>query len=176
MQDNNELLGRIIRLAREPVEPSTGAPERVMGAIRAPRRPRHAALPIPRPSYAVVAAVAVAAFVSGVLVHKTIGPDPARVGAAGAAAQTAVTFVLVAEHAREVAVVGDFNDWAPGVTRLTQQRGGVWSVVVPLLPGRYSYAFIVDGGTWLPDPAAPANAEEDYGRPSSIVFVERGRS
>lgn len=81
-----------------------------------------------------------------------------------------VQFVLVARDARAVAVVGDFNDWNPDATLLAPGPGGVWSVVVPLAPGRFAYSYVVNGDEWRADPVAPRETD-DYGRPSSVLFV-----
>jgi hypothetical protein len=81
-----------------------------------------------------------------------------------------VQFVFVAENARQVSVVGDFNDWDPRANMLTRTPGGMWSVVIPLEPGRFTYSFVVDGEVWHGDPAAPV-AARDFGRPSSVLLV-----
>jgi hypothetical protein len=47
----------------------------------------------------------------------------------------------------------------------------VWTAVVPLTAGRYRYAFLVDGVSWLADPAAPAARDDEFGAPSSVVTV-----
>ncbi len=83
-------------------------------------------------------------------------------------------FMLVAPSAQDVALVGDFNDWDQGATRLQKvsaQGAGLWTVEVSLPPGRYSYAFLVDGQRWVADPAAPRAVGDDFGRPSSVVTV-----
>jgi len=171
---DDELLTEVVRLARAEPEADAAAVVRVGAAVRASRTRRHPLLAA-RVSYAFAAVLALAMFAAGAWWRdgrEGVVGSPATASAAA----TPVTFVLVAEHAQEVAVVGDFNDWTAGATRLRRQRGGVWSVVVPLQPGRYSYAFLVDDSTWLADPTALPNAEEDFGRPSSIVLVERGGS
>jgi hypothetical protein len=82
-----------------------------------------------------------------------------------------VRFVLVAPNAASVSVVGDFNDWDPGATPLEAAPGnGVWTVMLPLPPGRYQYNFIVDGTKWVPDPVAPP-AQDDFGTPNSVITV-----
>jgi hypothetical protein len=84
-------------------------------------------------------------------------------------------FVFVAPDAKQVALVGDFNDWKQNATPLVRVaqggRGGVWTVELPLAAGRYSYAFLIDGHRWTPDPAAPRAVGDDFGRPSSVVTV-----
>jgi predicted carbohydrate-binding protein with CBM48 len=83
-----------------------------------------------------------------------------------------VQFGFAAPHASSVALVGDFNDWDPKATPLRPaSTGGVWSVEVPIQPGRHLYAFVVDGTVWRPDPAAPKATGEDFGEPNSALTV-----
>jgi hypothetical protein len=44
-------------------------------------------------------------------------------------------------------------------------------VTVSLAPGKYQYAFVLDGQAWLADPAAPISVEDDLGTPSSLLTV-----
>lgn len=45
-----------------------------------------------------------------------------------------------------VDVVGDFNNWRPGVNRMERVPGGVrWEVWLRLKPGRYNFGYLVDG-------------------------------
>jgi hypothetical protein len=83
-----------------------------------------------------------------------------------------VQFVLVADSATDVRIVGDFNDWDARATPLRRSgSGGVWSVVVPLAPGRHVYAFVIDGKQWIADAAAPQAPENEFGTPKSIIMV-----
>ncbi len=83
-----------------------------------------------------------------------------------------VQFVLVAPRASAVALVGDFNDWSTSATPMRAAAGdGLWTVTVPLAPGRYRYGFLLDGAEWVRDPAAPPALDDDFGRPSSVVTV-----
>lgn len=80
-------------------------------------------------------------------------------------------FVLVAPEAASVSLVGDFNEWDLAATPLVRAEGnGVWSVVVPLRPGRYRYAFVVNGAIWRGDPEAPAQ-ESEFGQPNSVLTI-----
>jgi len=82
-----------------------------------------------------------------------------------------VRFVLVDSAARSVSVVGDFNGWKRDETPLNvASKPGVWSVSLPLSPGRHEYAFIVDGKRWVVDPASIA-ASDEFGTESSVVLV-----
>jgi 1,4-alpha-glucan branching enzyme len=53
---------------------------------------------------------------------------------------------------------------------------GLWMVTLPLDAGSYQYAFVIDGSTWVADPAAPVALEDEFGAPSSIVRIQGGRS
>ncbi len=53
-------------------------------------------------------------------------------------------------EAREVYLVGDFNNWGMFGTPLARTDGG-WITRLDLPPGRYLYKFIVDGN-WTADP------------------------
>jgi hypothetical protein len=81
-----------------------------------------------------------------------------------------VRFVFVGD-ARSVSLVGDFNGWRTQATPLAPAGPArAWVVTLPLAPGRYEYAFIVDGKRWVADPFAPASAD-DFDTHSSIVNV-----
>ncbi|HEX2249296.1 MAG TPA: isoamylase early set domain-containing protein [Gemmatimonadales bacterium] len=82
-----------------------------------------------------------------------------------------VEFVLRTAADSAVALVGDFNDWDPSATPLRPAADSLWSVVVPLRPGRYRYTFIVDGTRWYRDPSAPRALEDDFGTPTSVITV-----
>ena len=81
-------------------------------------------------------------------------------------------FVLDAPQASQVALVGDFNAWDAADTPLVRDpASGIWTVTVRLVPGRHTYAFMVDGATWTLDPRAPSAQDPDFGTPSSVVLV-----
>jgi hypothetical protein len=88
-----------------------------------------------------------------------------------------VQFVFVSSDARDVSLVGDFNDWHVGATPMRRvSRDGLWSVVVPLAPGRHTYSFVVDGRQWVPDERAPLAPDTEFGGESSIILVGAGSS
>jgi len=83
-------------------------------------------------------------------------------------------FVLDAREAADataLSVVGDFNDWDVTATPMTLE-GGVWSVTLPVTPGRHVYAFVVNGTRWIADPRAPKATDADFGRPGSVIIVQ----
>jgi len=118
------------------------------------------------PWIAAAAALAVAVFL-----YRTDATSPAPPQVVSRAFQ----FVLVAPRAAHVSLVGDFNDWDATRTPMRQTgSNALWTVVVPLEPGRYHYAFFVDGSRWLADPSAPVARDDDYGAPSSVLTVGGG--
>jgi len=98
----------------------------------------------------------------------------AAAGDAALAAEQApvlTQFVLERGDASRVALVGDFNDWDGRETPLTRLESGLWTVSVPLVPGRHVYAFLVDDTLLVADPRAPRSSDADYGREGSVVMV-----
>jgi hypothetical protein len=190
LAENDEILERIIHTLKEPVEIDPGVDRRVMAAIEAdtplagiPDRrplagwlsPRWTIRLSPVSGLAAAAGLAALALAASMVMRPRATPAPAEpavaeLAATGAAGEIA-QFVLVAPDAESVTLVGDFNDWSLSATRLARQSGdGVWWVTVPLPPGRYRYAFVVNGTGWRSDPNAPA-AEDEFGRPNSVVTI-----
>jgi hypothetical protein len=82
-----------------------------------------------------------------------------------------VRFVFADPKASSVQLVGDFNEWTRGATNLKPSGApGVWTVSVPLHPGRHEYAFIVNGTRWIADPLA-TKSSDDFGTESSVIHV-----
>ena len=104
------------------------------------------------------------------------GAAPDGTASAGSAAIRSdtvnlVRFVFVDSNARRVELVGDFNEWAKGTTQLKPSGApGVWTVSVPLSPGRHEYAFIINGSRWVADPLA-VKSSDDFGTESSVIRV-----
>jgi hypothetical protein len=88
-----------------------------------------------------------------------------------------VRFVLRDPGAKSVTLVGDFNAWTKGATRLVRTReDGTWTISVPLRRGRHEYAFIAlenDGERWIADPLGSSHMDE-FGTESSVVEVGTG--
>ncbi len=172
----------IVDILREPADLPPDLTRRVMAEI-ATLPPHAAPLQVAwwRRGWTVrltpVRAVALAAGLAAlVLAAGAVGRRTAPAGLPVAASATSpgdlmMQFVFVAPEANTVSLVGDFNDWSDAATPLVRAAGdGVWHVTVPLAPGRYRYAFIVDGKVWRSDPEASA-LEDEFGRPNSVVTV-----
>lgn len=88
------------------------------------------------------------------------------------AGSRAVQVVFRAPGARHVSVVGDFNGWDTHSDAMTRDPvSGLWSHTLALRPGRHVYAFVVDDSVWMRDPRSPEAADEDFGRPGSVLLV-----
>jgi len=82
-----------------------------------------------------------------------------------------VVFATFAPGAQQVHVAGDFNNWSPEATPMTQNgREGGFLATLPLPPGRYRYRYIIDG-RWVNDPNNQYVESNPYGELDSIVEV-----
>lgn len=98
-------------------------------------------------------------------------------GAVGGAAFTArspryvtVRFELDDETATSVYLAGSFTDWDSKTIALRRGDDGLWVAKVRLRRGRtYEYSFVVDGETWVVDPAAPERIDDGFGGESSLL-------
>jgi hypothetical protein len=188
LAEHEETLERMVETLKEPVKIDPSLDLRVMAAIE--RQPLQAHASYVRslggwlrrrrtiqvsPLSGLAAAAGLAALLVGgsrMLRPEVVITVPAV--SAAAEGQQATQFVLIAPEAASVSVVGDFNDWSLSATPLVRQaKDGVWWVTVPLQPGRYRYAFLVNGQDWRVDPNAPA-AEDEFGRPNSVVTIGGG--
>lgn len=78
-----------------------------------------------------------------------------------------VTFVLSREQAKEaknVHLVGEFNDWAMDATPMRRQKNGSYSVTLDLATGReYQFRYLIDGEIWISDPESDRHAFSPFG-------------
>ena len=91
------------------------------------------------------------------IIHKTPGQVP-------------VVFIYTGQF-RTVCLGGDFNGWSPNAHCL-KRNGDTWQIKLFLSPGRYKYAFLVDGTNWTPDPEAYLEEDDGFGMKNSVLIVE----
>jgi hypothetical protein len=180
--------------ARRPVLTDAGARDRIMAAVRAEP------VPVPAPSWrrllqprvfhmspaasALLAAGLVGiGVVTGVVTSNRGGraaEHPSGVAVLPSqppVSDTLVKFVFVAPQAKNVSLVGDFNEWDLAKTPMMRSgESGLWTVVLPLSAGRHLYAFVVDGSSWVQDPSAPIAPDDGFGHANSVKLVVRGSS
>jgi 1,4-alpha-glucan branching enzyme len=93
-------------------------------------------------------------------------------------------FSYSSPSARQVTLAGSFNNWGgtqgggrydASIDPMSDPDGdGVWSIVLPLPPGRYQYKFVLDGGVrWEQDPNN-ADKSTEGGIENSLVIVAPG--
>jgi hypothetical protein len=164
----HQFLERLAAQLRGPITLSDKVEHNVMERIgEEPALPLNHPSRVRRPILALALAAGIAAiFALGVLVGRRSILEP------GVSPELqSVEFVLRTAADSTVALVGDFNDWDPRATPLRPDSDSLWSVVVPLRPGRYRYTFVVDGTQWRRDPSAPRALEDDFGTPTSVITV-----
>jgi Glycogen recognition site of AMP-activated protein kinase len=122
------------------------------------------------PNSAAPAVAEAPASVPGVVSQESL-PVVAVASTADAERLVPVQFVLDLPSASSVTVAGDFNDWNVEQAPMQKFAGGAWSVTIPVKPGRHEYAFVVDGKLWMADPRAPKAADNDFGKPGSVIVV-----
>jgi Glycogen recognition site of AMP-activated protein kinase len=82
-------------------------------------------------------------------------------------------FVFENAKAKRISLVGDFNKWDPSVTLMSKTGAGLWSVIVPIFPGRHIYGFMVDDSVFTLDPRAQKARDPDLGTEGSVRMVGR---
>ncbi len=154
-EHEDDVVQRVIQQLRRPVAIDPALDARVIEAISAPQPPARAIWPW----------LAAAAVLVSLIIWRPWSRSSEDVAAN-------FQFVLVAPRANSVSLVGDFNDWDPRRAPM-RTANGIWATVVPLAPGRYRYAFLVNGVEWRADPGAPAvpPPDDEFGKPSSVVTV-----
>lgn len=92
-------------------------------------------------------------------------PDVVRPDEAGR-----IELRLYAPEAASVAVAGAFNDWSPTAHPLRREGEGWWTVTLRVAPGRYEYAYFVDGA-WITPPDADLTVDDGFGGRNAILEV-----
>lgn len=75
-----------------------------------------------------------------------------------------------APQAREVSLVGDFNEWRNDKHPMKMNKQGRWTKVVWLLPGTYEYKFRIDG-VWQKDAHNSNKCRNCYGTSNSLLII-----
>ncbi len=81
-----------------------------------------------------------------------------------------VRLTFRAPEAHSVAVAGEFNKWKTDADEM-KKTDGMWSIDLKLKPGVYSYSFIVDGKSWVPDPGAESYEDDGFGSRNAVLRV-----
>lgn len=118
-------------------------------------------------------AAALAAAVGTAALFGAFTPRERAMAGLPAAGTVIVRFVLEAPQARQVALVGDWNQWDPRAQPLSDADGdGVWEAQIPLRRGQeHQYQFLIDGTVWVPDPHAALQVEDGLGGVNSVLQI-----
>jgi Glycogen recognition site of AMP-activated protein kinase len=197
IDERDELIERVAQ-ALSPLPPKNAhAKAQILAAVRANR----ARAPQPwtlvfewmrQPTFSVTSAglLAAAALAIGFVARgslQTLGqpdgaldaarPNPVSVTAIPAANTPGIVRAVPIEitfdaaGAKNVSIVGDFNEWDSTAAPLTRfGANGPWTVTVKVMPGRHLYAFMVDGNLVV-DPKAPHTHDLDFGGEASVLMV-----
>ena len=159
-------LARSVATLREEVPVRAEWRDRLLARIESDRA--HGRTWRVRPAWAVAAGAAL--LLGGALIGRV------SVGRGTAAEErplvSTVRFVFVAPEAARVSVVGDFNQWNASAMPMRRLSDGTWIADIPIDPGSYAYAFVVDGRIEV-DPSAP-RAKGEFGENSVLMVRGRG--
>jgi len=81
-----------------------------------------------------------------------------------------INFICIAPEAKEVSLVGDFNDWQPAGHPMKRNVDGSWHLSVSLGHGGHHYQFLIDGQL-KNDPRAQGLARNAAGEKVSMLMV-----
>jgi 1,4-alpha-glucan branching enzyme len=81
-----------------------------------------------------------------------------------------VTFSLASPDAKEVILMGDFNQWNPKRHPMKKDNNGVWEKTTMLFPGRYEYRFLVDN-RWENDSKNKQSCFNSFGSKNNFIIV-----
>jgi hypothetical protein len=137
--------------------------QRTVGWFWAPR------LVTLRPAYGILAAAALFVLVMFPNSRVSVPGASNDPGTASVAGKVFIQFRLDAPQASKVRLAGSFTGWEP-IYNLDEISPGIWSILIPLDPGVHNYAFVVNGGEWTADPAAPA-VDDGFGGVNSRLSV-----
>ncbi len=115
-------------------------------------------------------ALAIIAVIALVVVSR--GPRETVITVAEPTAPTVIVrLTFLSPQAQRVAVAGDFNKWKTDADEM-KKTNGVWSINLKLKPGVYTYSFIVDGKSWVPDPGAEVFQDDGFGSRNAVLRVD----
>jgi hypothetical protein len=95
-------------------------------------------------------------------------------GSGGSIQQTdangSVRLRVHAPEAKLVALSGNFNSWNPEAAPLSPVGDGWWEIRIELAPGRYEYAYVIDG-IWKIPPEAKITVDDGFGGRNGILEI-----
>ena len=84
--------------------------------------------------------------------------------------EVSVQFSYSAPEAKEVYLVGTFNNWDTHSIRMKRENGKDWKVSIKLTPGRHEYKYLVDGA-WVEDIPGVEKVPNSFGTQNLTIHV-----
>ena len=81
-----------------------------------------------------------------------------------------VRFSLKSPNAKEVFLVGDFNNWDARANPMKLDEDGLWKVRLILSPGRYEFKLLVDG-KWREGTIEEQTVPNCFGTLNNVMIV-----
>ena len=81
-----------------------------------------------------------------------------------------VTLRIDAPDAKNVMLMGDFNQWDAKKHPMKKGEHGMWQKIIMVPPGRYEYRFLVDG-QWRNDPTNDQITANCFGSTNNILEI-----
>ena len=82
-----------------------------------------------------------------------------------------VPFEFPSPDAKEVYLVGEFNQWDIHANLMKKDKNGIWRATLSLKPGRYEYRLFSDGH-WENDPSCFGCVPNKFGSQNCVKIVE----
>jgi 5'-AMP-activated protein kinase regulatory beta subunit len=81
-----------------------------------------------------------------------------------------ITFSFKSDHAKQVMLAGDFNQWSLSSHPMKPDKDGLWKKTLMLPPGRYEYKFRVDD-QWQTDAGNFQVCSNEFGTRNHVIIV-----
>jgi hypothetical protein len=186
MRDRDQELDQRLQTALQAMR-DAGPPASDSAQHLAARAILAGARPVASPAWGLrAAAVAIVAIGGTLAVQRALetrAPSSAPIAAAAPAEAAAplipvvrggarpIVFDFEAPTAESVQLLGDFNGWSRESTQMERTPDGHWRATTMLPPGRYVYAFLVDGHEFRVDPHRDRVEDRDFGIAGSELVV-----
>lgn len=86
-------------------------------------------------------------------------------------AKAETTLKLEAPQAKQVSIVGSFNEWDPHADLMRRDKDGAWRCTLVIDPGEYEYRFFVDGA-WCDDPENMLRCQNEFGTQNCVLIIQ----
>lgn len=80
-------------------------------------------------------------------------------------------FSFYAPEAKEVYLVGEFNNWDTQSLPMKKNKNGIWKKRIKLPSGRYEYKLFVDS-VWVQDIPDTDRVSNPFGTMNSVITVD----